>query len=115
MTGTPAAPLSPDAGPTDSHLPKLPSGWIAQWDSSSRKYYYVQISTGVSQWDLPTSEAPAGPSRRPEQIPASACENAGIPDPAKPPNGIPEDHSSDRGLGVSASPMLALERVADEH
>lgn len=28
----------------------------------SRKYYYVQISTGVSQWDLPTSEAPIGGS-----------------------------------------------------
>lgn len=33
MAGTPGAPLSPDAGPTDPHLPKLPSGWIAQWDS----------------------------------------------------------------------------------
>ncbi|KAF1970139.1 hypothetical protein BU23DRAFT_570946 [Bimuria novae-zelandiae CBS 107.79] len=71
---------SPDSGPTDPALPKLPSGWIAQWDNTvapprptcpaiargltedirSRKYYYVQISTGVSQWDLPTSEAPIG-------------------------------------------------------
>ncbi|KAB2579635.1 WW/Rsp5/WWP [Lasiodiplodia theobromae] len=107
MAGTPGAPLSPDAGPTDPHLPKLPSGWIAQWDSSSRKYYYVQISTGVSQWDLPTSEAPAGPSRRPEQIPASACENAGIPDPASAPNGKPEEYSGDRGLGSTAFNLLA--------
>ncbi|KAJ4348766.1 uncharacterized protein N0V89_010144 [Didymosphaeria variabile] len=58
---TPPRPaVSPDSGPTDAALPKLPSGWIAQWDNTSRKYYYVQISTGVSQWDLPTSEAPIG-------------------------------------------------------
>ncbi|KAF2640751.1 hypothetical protein P280DRAFT_469456 [Massarina eburnea CBS 473.64] len=58
----PQPPVSPDSGPTDPILPKLPAGWIAQWDNSSRKYYYVQISTGVSQWDLPTSEAPVGAS-----------------------------------------------------
>ncbi|EOD52188.1 putative ww domain-containing protein [Neofusicoccum parvum UCRNP2] len=107
MAATPsAAPLSPDAGPTDPHLPKLPSGWIAQWDSSSRKYYYVQISTGVSQWDLPTSEAPAGPSRRPEQIPATALDNGTMSgtDPTRGADGNKEEYSGDRGLGVSPRP-----------
>ncbi len=46
-------------GPTFAP-PPLPAGWIAQWDGSSRKYYFVQISTGVSQWDTPTSAAPVG-------------------------------------------------------
>jgi hypothetical protein len=27
-------PVSPDSGPTDAALPKLPSGWIAQWDNT---------------------------------------------------------------------------------
>ncbi|CAN9290366.1 unnamed protein product [Alternaria alternata] len=46
---------SPDLGLTNPALPKLPAGWIAQWDNSSQKYYYVQIATGVSQWELPSS------------------------------------------------------------
>jgi hypothetical protein len=58
----PHPPVSPDSRRTDPTLPKLPAGWIAQWDNRSRKYYYVQISTGVSQWDLPTSEGPIGGS-----------------------------------------------------
>ncbi|KAF7670744.1 hypothetical protein GT037_011195, partial [Alternaria burnsii] len=45
----------PDSGPTKPFLPKLPAGWIAQWDNSSQKYYYVQITTGISQWELPSS------------------------------------------------------------
>ncbi|KAF1982169.1 hypothetical protein K402DRAFT_457478, partial [Aulographum hederae CBS 113979] len=48
-----------DTGPDDAQLPDLPTGWIAQWDSSSRKYYFVQISTGASTWDRPTDSRPA--------------------------------------------------------
>ena len=54
----PASPSSSD-GPTFGP-PPLPPGWIAQWDSSSKKYYFVQLSTGVSQWDTPSKEAPTG-------------------------------------------------------
>lgn len=46
-------------GPTFAP-PHLPPGWIAQWDANSKKYYYVQLSTGVSQWDVPTDAAPVG-------------------------------------------------------
>lgn len=56
MTG----PTSPSAsGPTFAP-PPLPAGWIAQWDGSSKKYYYVQLSTGVSQWDIPTEAVQTG-------------------------------------------------------
>jgi hypothetical protein len=41
--------------------PPLPEGWIAQWDGMSKKYYFVQLSTGASQWDTPTHAAPTGP------------------------------------------------------
>ena len=55
-----AGPTSPSGeGPTYAP-PQLPPGWIAQWDGSSRKYYFVQLSTGVSQWDTPTDAAPVG-------------------------------------------------------
>ncbi|KAI1368909.1 hypothetical protein F5Y08DRAFT_206861 [Xylaria arbuscula] len=54
-----AGPASPNEGPT-FEPPHLPPGWIAQWDGSSKKYYYVQLSTGVSQWEIPTDAAPGG-------------------------------------------------------
>ncbi|KAK2071954.1 hypothetical protein P8C59_006335 [Phyllachora maydis] len=54
-----AGPASPSEGPTFAP-PPLPPGWIAQWDGSSKKYYYVQLSTGVSQWETPTEAAPVG-------------------------------------------------------
>ena len=46
-------------GPTFAP-PPLPAGWIAQWDGASRKYYFVQLSTGVSQWETPLTAAPVG-------------------------------------------------------
>jgi hypothetical protein len=55
-----AGPTSPGSeGPTFAP-PQLPPGWIAQWDATSKKYYFVQLSTGVSQWDTPTEAAPVG-------------------------------------------------------
>ena len=55
-----AGPSSPGSdGPTFGP-PPLPAGWIAQWDASSRKYYFVQLSTGASQWETPTEAAPVG-------------------------------------------------------
>lgn len=55
-----AGPASPGSeGPTFAP-PPLPAGWIAQWDGASKKYYFVQLSTGVSQWETPTDAAPVG-------------------------------------------------------
>ncbi|PWI73817.1 signaling related protein [Purpureocillium lilacinum] len=53
-TAAMAGPTSPSTeGPTFAP-PSLPAGWIAQWDGASKKYYYVQLATGVSQWEVPT-------------------------------------------------------------
>ncbi|KAI0194814.1 hypothetical protein EV127DRAFT_200747 [Xylaria flabelliformis] len=69
-----AGPASPNEGPT-FEPPHLPPGWIAQWDGSSKKYYYVQLSTGVSQWEVPTDAAPGG-------TPAQSNEHPyGVPGP----------------------------------
>jgi hypothetical protein len=55
-----AGPASPGGeGPTFAP-PPLPAGWIAQWDAASKKYYFVQLSTGASQWETPTEAAPVG-------------------------------------------------------
>jgi len=44
-------------GPPTANLPQTPLGWIAQWDDKSGKYYFVQLRTGQSQWEMPTEMA----------------------------------------------------------
>lgn len=63
-----AGPTSPAAEGPSFAPPPLPAGWIAQWDGNSKKYYYVQLSTGVSQWETPTEPAQTGntPSQQSE-------------------------------------------------
>ncbi|KAF7723181.1 hypothetical protein EC973_002316 [Apophysomyces ossiformis] len=34
--------------------PTLPEGWIALWDQTAQRYYYVQTATGQTQWEVPT-------------------------------------------------------------
>ncbi|KAH8194078.1 hypothetical protein TruAng_011759 [Truncatella angustata] len=64
-----AGPASPGTeGPT-FEPPQLPPGWIAQWDGSSKKYYFVSISTGVSQWDTPREAAATGTPAQPQEHP----------------------------------------------
>lgn len=114
MTG----PMSPGTeGPTYAP-PTLPAGWIAQWDSASKKYYFVQLATGVSQWDIPTEAVNTG------NTPAARVEHPyGTPQPqiithpdgsqtVKHADGTmepimsdgtrgPDPASGDRGIGVS--------------
>jgi hypothetical protein len=114
-----AGPASPGTDGPTFEPPQLPPGWIAQWDSTSKKYYYVQLSTGVSQWDVPTdaaqggtpaqgSEHPYGVPRQPELIThpdgTQTIKHAdGTLEPVNPPDssrGI-DEQSGERGLGVS--------------
>ena len=39
----------------------------------SKKYYFVQLSTGASQWDTPTQAAPTGPT--PQATPQGGLEH----------------------------------------
>lgn len=72
-----AGPASPGSeGPTFAP-PPLPAGWIAQWDASSKKYYFVQLSTGASQWETPVEAAPVG------ETPAARVDH---------PYGVPNNH-----------------------
>lgn len=94
--------------------PPLPEGWIAQWDGMSRKYYFVQLSTGASQWEIPSHPAPTGPT--PQATPQGGLEHPyGTPgqqqdldiitnqdgsQSIRHPDGTIEPYSGDRGLGV---------------
>lgn len=116
-----AGPASPGAeGPT-YEPPNLPPGWIAQWDGSSKKYYFVSISTGVSQWETPSQAAPGGtpaprgdhpygaPGARPELIThPDGTQTVKHPDgrmePVLPPEGaraLESGPTGERGFGVS--------------
>ncbi|KAJ3113288.1 hypothetical protein HK100_002039 [Physocladia obscura] len=37
------------------YQPVLPAGWTARWSSSYQCWYFVHMTTGVSQWTLPLS------------------------------------------------------------
>jgi len=131
-----AGPASPGSdGPTFAP-PPLPPGWIAQWDGKSKKYYFVQLSTGVSQWETPTDAAPIGggtpaPGEHPYGVPGGSGQPEIITHPdgtqtAKYPDGRLEAVSpredgtrgfggspgTDRGLGVSlfSPPLIILRR-----
>jgi hypothetical protein len=90
--------------------PSLPEGWIAQWDGMSKKYYFVQLSTGQSTWETPTQAAPVGGTPTPglaspypqpgTQSPYPQAQNQGVGSPG--PDGQQLDgQTGDRGLGVS--------------
>ena len=118
-----AGPASPNEGPT-YEPPQLPPGWIAQWDGASKKYYYVQLSTGVSQWETPTQAAPgntpAQTSEHPYGIPGrqelithpDGTQTVKHPDGRMEPILPPEDSrgldgpSGERGFGVSLPILL---------
>jgi len=40
----------------------LPPGFISQYDQNTQRYYYVDTSTGVSQWNHPLDVKPYSPS-----------------------------------------------------
>lgn len=60
-----AGPASPGSDGPTFPPPPLPRGWVAQWDAASKKYYFVQLATGMSQWDTPTEAAPVGGGNTP--------------------------------------------------
>jgi hypothetical protein len=34
-------------------VPPLPAGWISKWDPRYQRMYYVEMASGMSQWELP--------------------------------------------------------------
>lgn len=106
-------PASPGGeGPTQAP-PHLPPGWIAQWDANSKKYYYVQLSTGVSQWDIPTEAAPIGGTPAPTVEHPYGAPGGGQPELITHPDGsqtvkhpdgrmepvMPDENGNARGMG----------------
>jgi hypothetical protein len=91
----------PEYGP-----PSLPQGWIAQWDGTSKTYYFVQLSTGKSQWETPTQAAPTVGT----PTPTPGQETSPFPQPGQQQNmgerGIQGGQDGERGFTVSRSQSM---------
>ncbi|RKF54354.1 hypothetical protein GcM3_210017 [Golovinomyces cichoracearum] len=92
--------------------PSLPEGWIAQWDDQSKNYYFVNMSTRLSQWEMPTHAAPTAP---PYQNDSQSLKQQNNPYPAGEntmhvSNGKEEPGSSDRGLSGTIG-QLAMNQL----
>lgn len=51
------APYPPPSQPSG---PPCPPGWTAKWDQNAQRWYYVEHSTGRSQWEAPSHGAVGG-------------------------------------------------------
>ncbi|QSS62453.1 hypothetical protein I7I51_02190 [Histoplasma capsulatum] len=43
-------PFAPPAGPPP---PRVPDGWVVQFDDKYKEWFYVNLKTGISQWERP--------------------------------------------------------------
>ncbi|KAK9327048.1 hypothetical protein V1520DRAFT_84444 [Lipomyces starkeyi] len=43
----------PPPGPPPSASPPVPDGWLAKYDTNYNTYYYLNLATGKSQWEMP--------------------------------------------------------------
>ncbi|KAF2812551.1 uncharacterized protein BDZ99DRAFT_269212 [Mytilinidion resinicola] len=81
-------------------IPKVPSGWVAQWDNSSRTFYYIQLSTGASQWNMPTTAAP------PDELPNSLQANKELRiSPSESPNDGSSQNPTQNSNSSSQAPV----------
>jgi len=92
----------------------------------SKKYYFVQLSTGASQWDTPTHAAPTGPT--PQATPQAGLEHPyGTPDQQldivtnpdgsqsiRHPDGSLELYTTDRSLSGNIGVSIFYVRCAEE-
>jgi len=65
---------APPPGPPP---PSIPQGWKAQYDGNHKEWFYVNLNTGVSQWDAPSKDVFNAPDD-----PPPAYEQSGTTSPA---------------------------------
>lgn len=71
------ADYAPPSGPPP---PKVPEGWKAVWNNDYNEWFFVNLHTKTSQWDLPTTPAyPSSPSGAPPSYTGGGTNNTNIP------------------------------------
>ena len=85
---------------------------LAQWESSRRKYYYVQRATGVSQWEIPTQPALSAPT--PDPTPQQASDpfqqppHGSVDTPGAIGNGTRDQNSTDPNYQGADRSLLSV-------
>lgn len=98
-----ADPTTPGQEGPSHEPPQLPLGWIAQYDANSKKYYFVEISSGRSQWDIPTQAA-----QTPTPGADSPFQQPGAQSPYPQPGQQPDGPAGERGLGVCSGILYQI-------
>ncbi|KAI4182142.1 MAG: hypothetical protein LQ346_006646 [Caloplaca aetnensis] len=71
------ADYAPPSGPPP---PKVPEGWKAVWNNEYNEWFYVNLHTKTSQWDLPSAPAyPSSPSGLPPSGAPPSYAGGGLP------------------------------------
>uniref|UniRef100_A0A060T3X5 ARAD1A19712p n=1 Tax=Blastobotrys adeninivorans TaxID=409370 RepID=A0A060T3X5_BLAAD len=69
--------------------PQVPQGWLAKFDENYKTFYYVDLSTGKSQWEKPPGTQEAGPPQGPPPSYNQSHQPAGAGDHRGAPGGYP--------------------------
>ncbi|KAK0369699.1 hypothetical protein CLIM01_12936 [Colletotrichum limetticola] len=64
-------PPAPQAAAPPMAAPSVSSGWLVQWDTNNNRWFYVDQSTGRSQWEHPSppTGGQGGSSYAPPPVP----------------------------------------------
>ena len=92
----------------------------------SKKYYFVQLSTGASQWNTPTQAAPTGPTPQatpqgglehpygtPGQQDLDVVNNADGSQSIRHPDGTLESYTQDRSLSGNIGASLPHVKIGE--
>ncbi|BCS27512.1 uncharacterized protein APUU_60560S [Aspergillus puulaauensis] len=73
--------FAPPPGPPP---PSVPEGWTTQFDDTYKQWFFINLTTGKSQWEPPQS-TPAPTPQAPAQAPIPASEQPHADQPGAPP------------------------------
>lgn len=75
----------PQARPPPGPPPPLPQGWHQEWEPSARRAFWVEQSTGRSEWELRSQAQGSGYYDGSRSVPPPASQGGYYPPPGPPP------------------------------
>ncbi|KAL8846321.1 MAG: hypothetical protein Q9221_008587 [Calogaya cf. arnoldii] len=98
--------------------PRVPEGWKAQWNDQYHEWFYVNLHTKISQWELPAQPAhPAASSDFPPSGAPPGYSGSGVTHHEKDPhsnNPYSASHAPGGGQNVESDAVLAAKLQAEE-
>jgi len=102
------------AAPSHPPPPRVPDGWAVRWDDNYHRFYYVNLATKASQWDVPEgtvfSDDPPSyqhsitPPRTPD--PSRRAEHTGSPAPGVASSSNPAHQPEHKSFGQKVGDFL---------